>query len=141
MEITVCSICIINYMKHIRPLIHNHVPTNTCDGMIGSVLALKIFFLSIFSSKVNYKLWYKVLILRRFTLGNFRTVIHNQLTWKKMIKGIIELNLILPVRISITHLAPLNEVHQIYILSSWIFEFSFLNILEKASFSFFPSLL
>ena len=26
-------------IKHIRPLINNHVPTNTCDGMIGSVLA------------------------------------------------------------------------------------------------------
>ena len=26
-------------IKHIRPLIHNHVPTNNCDGMIGSVLA------------------------------------------------------------------------------------------------------
>ena len=26
-------------IKHSRPLIHNHVPTNACDGMIGSALA------------------------------------------------------------------------------------------------------
>ena len=30
-------------MKHIQPLTPNHVPINTCDGMIGSVLAWYIF--------------------------------------------------------------------------------------------------
>ena len=35
-------------IKHIWPLIHNHVPTLNCDGMIGSVLALKFDSLNLF---------------------------------------------------------------------------------------------
>ena len=32
-----------NIMKHNWPLIHNYVPTNICDGIIGSVFAGFVF--------------------------------------------------------------------------------------------------
>ena len=43
-------------MKHSWPLIHNHVPVFVYNGMIGSVLVLRCWFLILLSIEVQYTL-------------------------------------------------------------------------------------